>query len=173
MQPCDHDGCDGPIKAQGLCARHYHAARRSGRLARVYIADPVERFWSFVDKTDGCWLWTGHTARGYGFFSQDWKRTAAHRVSYEWTVGPIPNGMQLDHLCRNPRCVRPDHLEPVTGRENLMRGTSFVSVNAAKTHCAQGHELSEANTRHWKGHRICRTCARAAQARYRARQQVI
>ena len=82
-----------------------------------------ERFWAKVKKTDGCWLWTGwKNDRGYGNFEVDSTRTVkAHRFAYEVLVGPIPDGLTLDHLCRNPSCVNPEHLEPVTLRENIMR----------------------------------------------------
>jgi hypothetical protein len=85
----------------------------------------------------------------------------AHRFAYELFVDEIPDGLTLDHLCRNPRCVNPGHLEPVTQRENTLRGISPVAVNAAKTHCKHGHLLDEANTYMTNaGSRQCRTCNR-------------
>lgn len=101
------------------------------------------RFWGYVDRSGECWLWTGDLDRhGYGRIHTAGKRgpvKAAHRVSYELTLGAIPPGLELDHTCRNPRCVRPDHLDPVTHRENLLRGTGIAARNAAVTHCPQGH----------------------------------
>jgi hypothetical protein len=117
-----------------------------------------ERFWAKVDKTDSCWLWTAGASEGYGRFrvSRPTRRTlAAHRVAYEWLVGPIPDGLQLDHLCRNPSCVNPDHLEPVTNRENGRRGIK----GELTTHCPQGHPYSGVNLYvHPRGRRKCRQC---------------
>lgn len=122
-----------------------------------------ERFWAKVNKTDTCWLWTACTfSNGYGKFAirHNYSR-GAHRVAYELSRGPIPSGLSLDHLCRVTLCVRPDHLEAVTHRVNVLRGTSPSAISAVKTHCPQGHEYTEANTyRDKKGKRACRTCAR-------------
>ena len=116
---CTLDGCAENQYARGWCVTHYSRWRRTGDpLGRF---QPTEvRFWRFVAKTDTCWLWTGATASGYGLF-WDERQVRAHRWAYESEVGPIPEGLQLDHLCRVPLCVRPDHLEPVTGAENMRR----------------------------------------------------
>src|SRR5690554_6462185 len=104
---------------------------------------PLDRFWPKIDRTDDCWLWIGKiNNRGYGLFYLDRRMQAAHRAAYQLLVGPIPDGLDLDHTCRVRRCVNPDHLEPVTHRENLLRGASFAAVNAAKTHCPHGHEYT-------------------------------
>lgn len=131
-----------------------------------------ERFWAKVDKGDGtgCWLWTG--ARNDVGYGQIWvgdRIVYAHRAAYEMLVGPIPEGMQIDHLCRTPLCVRAlDHLEPVTQRENILRGTGFSALNARKTHCPQGHPFSEENTYYTEhGSRRCRTCSREHKERER------
>lgn len=122
---------------------------------------PEQRFWKKVNKTEGCWLWTGSRDRdGYGQFWHQKKMLAAHRWSYEMLVGPIPFGLQIDHLCRTPGCVNPNHLEPVTQRENLLRGNTIQARNAAKTHCPHGHPLAGDNLRLSRGQRLCRECIR-------------
>jgi hypothetical protein len=128
--------------------------------------DPVKRFWSRVDRDgDGCWLWLGKdNGRGYGQLWVDGRTVAAYRFSYELHVGPIADGYELDHLCRNRLCVNPTHLEPVTHRENMLRGSGFPAFNAAKTHCPHGHEYTPENTYHHprpRGGRLCRSCRRA------------
>lgn len=122
-----------------------------------------ERFWSKVDKTyaGSCWPWLGTQAgQGYGVFHPErGKAVRAHRFAYEDAVGPIPEGKQLDHLCRNRICVNPSHLEPVTSKENTLRGIGPTALNAQKTHCSYGHELFGDNLkidRH--GYRRCREC---------------
>jgi hypothetical protein len=126
---------------------------------------PQERFWAKVDKSgEECWLWTAHLDKdGYGFFrigGKGSRNLRAHRVSYEWARGPIPETLQLDHLCRTPSCVNPEHLEPVTGRENVLRGETFAATNAQKTHCPLGHPYDLFNTYEYKGMRTCRACRR-------------
>ena len=134
--------------------------------------DTALRFWSKVRFTDTCWLWTGFAhgrGGGYGNFAMGNKREVqAHRWAYEFCVGPIPEGLQLDHLCRVRLCVLPDHLEPVTGRVNTLRGVGACAVNARKTHCTNGHEFSIENTyRRKEGGRRCRTCQKRAVTRWR------
>jgi hypothetical protein len=123
----------------------------------------LDRFWNKVDATGPCWLWTACTSgNGYGGFQLDGRLQAAHRVAYELLVGPIPEGMQLDHLCRVLICVNPDHLEVVTCRENLMRSPiAPASVNSRRVRCVHGHELSGANLRMSNGKRQCRACERS------------
>lgn len=117
-----------------------------------------------VNETTGCWEWTAYIdPSGYGRFTVDGDHKAqlAHRVSYELHVGPIANGMTLDHLCRNRACANPSHLEQVTLTENKRRGESVAAINARKTHCKRGHEFTERNTRISKdGSRACRACGR-------------
>jgi len=125
-----------------------------------------ERFRShFVAAPNGCWVWTGFIDRhGYGRFRVEGrvgKTLFAHRVSYELFVGPIPAGLQIDHLCRNHPCVNPRHLEPVTQKENCLRGESPFARNFRKTACINGHPFSEENTYARKrGGRDCKTCNR-------------
>jgi hypothetical protein len=118
------------------------------------------RFWAKVspEPNTGCWLWVaGDRGGGYGYYWHDGKDRAAHTVAYETLVGDVPEGLELDHLCRTLRCVNPSHLEPVPHVENMRRGTVWRHW-AAKTHCPQGHEYAEANTYRWRGKRMCRTC---------------
>ncbi len=120
--------------------------------------------------TTPCWIWTGARWRGYG--KTEWgmprRKSYAHRVVYELLVSSIPKGLTLDHLCRVHPCVNPGHLEPVTNRENLMRGEGFSAVHARKTQCRRGHEFSKANTYEHNGQRHCRTCRRERQREYRS-----
>lgn len=146
------------------------------------------RFWAKVNK-DGpapahrpelgsCWLWTaGKDVGGYGIFRVSTaSQKKAHRVSYVMLVGAIPDGLQLDHLCRVRHCVRPDHLEPVTGAENCRRGTvgdRFKKIQLAKTHCPAGHPYADENlysrpSRKGRS-RECRECTRIAGKNYYAR----
>lgn len=170
---CTTPDCNKPMTygRLGLCVMHYNRLRNHGSLD-----DPrpslEERFWSKVDK-DGplsencpelgpCWLWTrAKRPLGYGVFVLNGRLDGAHRVAYELTVGPIPEGLELDHLCRRPACVRPDHLRPVTHQENSLRGYSPMAQQARQTHCIRGHELTEANVYRRPGNpnkRECRTC---------------
>lgn len=130
----------------------------SGRVA----CSTEERFWEKVDKTDSCWNWiAGKNDSGYGKFRLNTSiMLRAHRYAYEMVKGPIPDGLVLDHLCRNRACVNPDHLEAVTDRVNILRGESPTAVNARATHCKQGHEYTPENTRVRPNARTCMTCER-------------
>ena len=128
-----------------------------------------EWFMARVEVTPECWLWKGDKdSDGYGRVRiDDKRRRTAHRVSYELFVGPMPVGMEPDHLCRNHSCVRPDHLEAVTHRENILRGTSPAALHARQVTCHQGHPLHAAG-----GRRHCRTCNAEAARRYRQRKKI-
>lgn len=131
----------------------------------------IERFWSKVDRTGGCWLVkTGLSSKGYGQFSYKGHNYGAHVISYLIAGGEIPDGYELDHLCRVRNCVRPDHLEPVPAKENVLRGEGITAHNARKTHCAKGHLLAGENAapRKGRGGRRCRTCSRERARRIRA-----
>lgn len=131
-----------------------------------------DQLWAKVDKTETCWLWTGSTRHGgYGAIRSGttprrWR--PVHRVAYEQLVGPVPEGLVLDHLCRQRLCVRPDHLEPVTLRVNILRGTGWGARNAAKTHCPSGHLY---DTITYNGWRRCSICWKASVRRYQARRR--
>lgn len=115
---------------------------------------PQEIFWSKVEKTQGCWNWTGWCdPEGYGHLGAGGKWVGAHRFSFELANGSIPEGLELDHLCRNKRCVNPEHLEVVTSLENQRR-------RPKKTHCPHGHEFTPENTYVRRGAKSCITCHR-------------
>lgn len=128
---CSVEGCERKVHARGWCGRHYHSWRNHGdpmavsRAPSVHSSDLAERVFPKigVDNPLGCWEWlASKNERGYGRV-RDAERgeMKAHRAVYELLMGDIPEGMELDHLCRNPSCVNPDHLEPVTHRENMVR----------------------------------------------------
>jgi len=134
--------------------------------------DVVDRFWARVNKSgpfhatlgSNCWEWVGsHEAGGYGNLSFRGRVSKAHRVSYQLAVGPIPAGLELDHLCRNVGCVNPSHLEPVTHAENCRRGMAGKYLSR-RTHCFRGHEYTSENTmlirRPRSVVRVCRECDR-------------
>ncbi len=132
---------------------------------RTEISD---RLWRHVDRAEGCWNWLGSKdTKGYGKINSGGRfghPLFAHRVSWELVNGSIPDGLEIDHKCRNRGCVNPDHLEVVTHQENLAR-----SVRYAPTHCPQGHKYTEENTYVYKGRRNCRECRRQG---YRKRADV-
>ena len=133
----------------------------------------MDRLWAKVEITGFCWLWTGATdSHGYGKFKLDRRDRGAHRLVYEILVGPIPPGLQMDHLCRVRRCVNPDHLDVVTNRDNALRGWGFAAANATKTHCSKGHPFDVINTRvRINGGRQCRACDREVKRRAYARRK--
>lgn len=118
------------------------------------------RFLAKTRRNGDCWEWTAARRRGYGIFNVGTKRAnnnrtiSAHRYAYELFVGPVPDGLQLDHLCGNPPCVNAAHLEPVTARENTLRSRSVAAERARRTQCPKGH--SDYMIR--KGRRECRIC---------------
>ena len=135
--------------------------------------------WKKVRPTGFCWEWTANRCRkGYGRFNLGGKQQQAHRVVYEVLVGLIPEGLEIDHLCRNKACVNPDHLEPVTGSENMKRvpGKPFwvFSGKHVTGFCRQGHEYTDENTYTYPdGRTECRTCKRAHKRRQRAEDEVL
>jgi len=124
----------------------------------------------------GCWKWISTVNdKGYGVFTPKTNQSiAAHRYSYQIFKGIIPAGLIIDHLCRNPGCVNPEHLEVVTYRENEMRGINPQLVRLrqlSKTHCPHGHPYDSNNTRYYKGRRFCRECNRIKNKRQRNAKQ--
>lgn len=124
MTSCTRNNCPRPHYARGLCEAHYSRVRYGRDLDKpiMIVGDDTKRFFLYVKKTDGCWLWAGSKmGKGYGKFVAAGKQSSAHRFSYELHKKKIAPGMQLDHLCRVKLCVNPDHLEEVTNRENQLR----------------------------------------------------
>lgn len=177
MKYCSIDDCGEKHKARGWCNTHYARWRKNGdpHNPGTWIkGDHPRRFWLKVEKTDECWHWQGHVSQlGYGQFTMDGLTVLAHRFAYEDVVGPIPNGLVIDHLCRVRDCVNPEHLEVVTQAENTRRGLSGV-LKPALTHCPSGHDYDEENTRYVQGkYPICRTCDRIRKrVEYRALMEV-
>lgn len=135
------------VNSRALCQLSYPGSEAPivRRLARRVVVDP----------DTGCWLWTGAlNGKGYGQIGVEGRSRSTHRVAYEALVGPIPDGLQLDHLCRVRHCANPEHLEPVTGAENLARSPLMGS----KTHCLRGHPLSGFNVIRNGNRRYCREC---------------
>lgn len=155
----------------------YYLQHRETILARLRTGMPpgprpvsaYDRVMTRVSKeSNGCWLWTGPLLRGYGriFVRRDIGRRQVHRIVWEHLRGEIAPGLQLDHLCRHRHCVNPEHLEPVTPRENTLRSEAFTAKNAQKTSCSRGHPFTPENTYRWRQGRCCRICLRATQRRW-------
>lgn len=118
--PCSVEGCDRAQLSKGLCSAHYEQMRRTGALKAVREYEPTieGRFWAKVEKTDDCWVWTARKNQsGYGEFGNEGSKLA-HRFSWAMHNGPIPDGMEIDHICFTPACVRPDHLRLATRKQN-------------------------------------------------------
>lgn len=123
------------------------------------MTDHAARFWAKVDTSGECWTWLAYISPdGYGRFLVDGSMRVAHRVAYELVIGPIPDGLVMDHLCRNRACVRPEHLEAVTQGTNLSRSPLMGAANTSKTHCPSGHPYDAGNTRRSGARRHCRAC---------------
>jgi len=119
----------------------------------------AENFWARVDATGPCWLWLGPIdPNGYGRVRVGNRNLYVHRVVRELLVGSIPDGLECDHVCRVRRCCNPDHVEPVTHAENIMRAP--VRGAPRSTHCKRGHPFDDANTRITVKGRVCRACTR-------------
>lgn len=143
-----------------------------GRYIATELADRLER--SVVRGATGdCWSWIGAVdEKGYARFAVGKSLRYAHRVSYELHRGTIPDGLTIDHLCRNRFCANPDHLEPVSLRENILRGENPCAINARKTHCPKGHPYEGPNLLVLSGgRRDCRSCRNASHREARARKK--
>jgi len=171
MGKCQMSLCHNNKLVQGLCHRHRadYLEQLEKLQDRFNIKPPSDfetKFWAKVHKLNrtDCWEWQGHRRElGYGIFCFKYKRLHAHRVSYEIAKGPIPEGLEIDHLCKNPPCVNPSHLEAVTHLENMNRSDLRKNQKEwaiTRTHCKKGHLFDENNTRINNGRRICKTCAK-------------
>lgn len=182
---CTVVDCNANARKAGLCGAHHHRKVRYGNPLgggkTRPRTDPQTRFWCQVDVGHplGCWQWMGRTARGYGCFAIQFegrRRTyGAHRYAYESLRGDIPDGLHLDHLCRNTLCVNPDHLEAVTPRENAWRSESTFVKRRLDTHCQRGHPFDEENTYvvpRTSGGRRCKECARRNRRRREATDRI-
>lgn len=174
---CREDDCATEAKAsRGWCWGHYERWRKSGDpqgpVAWHRGETALDRLVKNIEPAGDCWHWTSHIAEnGYGKTGRGW----AHRLVYEELVGPIPEGLDLDHLCRVRRCVNPDHLEPVTRSVNLSRSPLMGNGNKPKPECKRGHVRTDENTyqRPNGNSRECRICMRDSERRRKERSSVM
>lgn len=138
-----------------------------------YIVEVVQSHYD-----NACWVWTGATSNGYGQVRRNGKLINVAVAAYEVRYGPIPAGLEIDHLCRNRPCWNPKHLEAVTHHENILRAVPYL-YNTKKTQCPKGHPYDESNTGYYKGsrnrrlQRYCLTCHREKQREYRQRKAIV
>lgn len=180
---CEVEGCAGATRnvRTGVCEMHFQRMKKHGTYEPTAssIVPLEDRFARYATRGEGCWIWTGPVdSKGYGRLlvgGRGGTAIGAHRIAYELHIGPIPDGLDLDHLCRTPLCVNPAHLEPVTRGENTRRGVALQRRSdkaAARTECGKGHEFTPENTyRDPKGHRRCRACERTNGAAHKLRMK--
>jgi len=171
---CFMNGCERPADRRGACTMHYMRWYEHGSF---YYEPPTfeDRFWAKVEKTSGCWNWTGtKLAQGYGMISHNRKMRPAHRISWEMVNGKIPDGLDIMHMCDNPSCVNPDHLKPGTHQDNMLdmfrkgrRKTRFDAemIRDIRRRCAEGETtISVARSYRVAGHTIVKIVRREAWA---------
>jgi hypothetical protein len=161
---CREPGCGRTVRARDRCNKHYQQWHRHGGRETIVRLTFEERFWSRVRPAGAleCWEWTGaHNQFGYGQIRDRNIVHVAHRVSWEMLRSEIPDGLQLDHLCRNPPCVNPWHLDPVTQRVNNLRGRTLTARWADRDACEHGHLFTPENIYWHRGYRSCRECTLA------------
>jgi hypothetical protein len=169
-----HCGCAGPCDPRYLYIRGHAPGASPDELfwAKVNRNGPVP---DYANNLGPCWVWTANRVGGYGTVTRSGKVRKAHRVAWELMIGSVPEGLDLDHLCRVRHCVNPAHLEPVTRRENILRGEGIAAKRAAQTHCVNGHEFTHENTINHKSDpphlRHCRECARIRQREWIRRKR--
>lgn len=161
---CSVKECGRPHLARGWCVGHYRRWQTGRPLEGVMgrkTRSLEDKMLHYVQVTGFCWLWMGARTGGYGNVRVNGRTTKAHRAVYEHLVGPIPEGMHLDHLCRTKACVNPDHLEPVTGEENSRRAVEAQVSGRDWDYCPNDHRYTPENTYvRTDGTRSCRTCGR-------------
>lgn len=163
-EQCKVDDCWRPPHIRGFCGPHYNKVKRygdplAGKAVRSGATD-LERWSHYIDVQGDCWIWTGSkNSQGYSGFYYHGGRQSGHVVGWLLLVGPVPAGLELDHLCRVPSCVNPDHLEPVTSRENTRRGAAYKG-----TRCVAGH-FDWYYRPDRPGARQCRECRRIRRRR--------
>lgn len=175
--------CGKPCASRNLCGTHYSQWYRTGDPLGTTRKTVEENFHTKYQKNSetGCWDWTGMLQTGgYGVLSagKAGKRVYAHRFSHEIYKGPIPEGYDIDHLCRNRKCVNPDHLEAVTRFENLYRGDTIVSKKMKRTECPKGHPLTPDNLyirkrKNGRKKTLCRACVLFKAKKYRAKKKEV
>jgi len=161
-EPSRADANRGSGKGVGMSLKQVAEALVARAKPGPKLRPLAERFWSKVERRNPneCWPWLGAKGKeGYGRVHRgDRRMVLAHRVAYELAVGPVPHGLELDHVkargCTRRDCVNPAHLEPVTRRVNLLRGDTITASNAAKTVCKRGHTFDHVR----QGKRYCSTC---------------
>jgi hypothetical protein len=159
---CTFPGCGLPHSCKGLCKSHY-VQQWSGKPLTPIYRTAEARFNSYLIRSiDGCLLWTGgKNTQGDGNFWHNGRTVQAHRFAYEFVNGPIPDGHDIHHICENTSCCEPAHLTPLTPRDHVLVGNNPSAINARKTHCINGHALTNANILiEARGSRACRVCRR-------------
>jgi hypothetical protein len=161
-------GCGKPVNWRNGKPNRYLVGHGGNRNGKPFAVHPIP------DPETGCHNWPGTLHRdGYGLLGRNGKSMMAHRWYWIQANGPIPDGMQLDHLCRNPRCCNPDHLEVVTNRENFVRSMAPTAIAYRTNRCLRGHAFTPENTVYKSsGSRQCRICMYVAQGRHATAQRL-